>query len=270
MKNFFNFNKHEVTKYLSYDLDLFQNISESFTFLSQKFRIHKKKNLAKLKWYEGKNYDWAFVQKNDIIFLIRKYRIHYTIVSCQIKEKYKKEDYKYHYLFSKYSAFTFFSNEEKMTDVEKDLICYGDNNFYDINNLLNDLFKLVEDNRIHLIDNKYAFKKPNYVDVELIFTSPESIHKIDLFVFLCEELSTLYSHIYSETTMVDKIKKIKVGDMLDEYTVVVKTSVEVKDEYYHNTGITTKDIRDNKESFRDVYCLSMYYLDEINKLIGNE
>lgn len=269
MKNFFNFNKREVTKYLSYDLDLFENISETFTFLSQKFPIHKKKNLGKLKkWYKGKSYDWAFVQKNDIIFLIRKYQMHYTIISCQIKEKNKKEDYKYHYLFSNYSAFTFYSNYEKMSDIEKELM--NENDFYDINNSLDDLFQLVEDKHIHLIDNPYTFKKPSYVDVELIFTSPESINKIDLFVFLCEELSTLYSHIYSETIMVDKIKKIKVGDMLDECNVVVKTSVDVKDDYYHNTGITTKDIRDNKESFKDVYCLSMFYLDEINKLIGNE
>jgi hypothetical protein len=157
-----------------------------------------------------------------------------------------------------------------MTDIEKELTYDNINDFYDINNSLDDLFQLVEDKHIHLIDNPYAFKKPSYVDVELIFTSPESINKIDLFVFLCEELSTLYSHIYSETIMLDKIKKIKVGDMLDECNVVVKTSVDVKDDYYHNTGITTKDIRDNKESFKDVYCLSMFYLDEINKLIVNE
>ena len=63
-----------------------------------------------------------------------------------------------------------------------------------------------------------------------------------------------------ENDMIDKIKTIKVGDMLGAYKVT-EVNTKVKDGYYHDAGLSLQNTNFKKEKskWQDVYSLCMFY-----------
>jgi hypothetical protein len=252
----FKFEKSDIVMHITYELRLCEKFETAFDYLLTKLPIQKlKKDLGKMKWTEGKNYDWAIIQKNNVIFIIRKYGSHFTIFVKSITEKRG-------YDRTKYGCFMFSTDTKKMSDEESDMRIHD--NFCDLNKYISNLFDFIGEDKIHALWNSSSFERDEYIKIKNVWNgSQEDISSIDDFIFCLEELFGKYCELFAETNMFEKIKTIKIGEKLGSYEVLsIKT--ELKDGYYHGVGLTLKGTNGaDSKRFYDVYSLTQYYYDSI-------
>lgn len=248
----FKFEKRDVTSHMMYKLHLGSKIRDGFNYLAGKLGVQKlPKSLDKIKWYEGKNYHWAFIQDENVTFGIRQYHNHYTIF---VKREKGEDDWK-----AKYSIFTFHTDRDQLSDKEQDERV--EDWTFDLNKHIKDLFKMAKEDQLHGLWNNRMFERPDYIKVKNVWNGGEDdVNDIELFIFACEEMFNKFLEVFAQTDMLDHIKKVKKGDKLGNYTVLdVKTKVE--DDYYHAVGIKWKSEREEK--FEDVYSLTRWHFAEV-------
>ena len=106
----FKFNENDVKTDFTRTLNISKKIRYSLDYLVNHLPVNKLKkdnsfDFSKLKFNEGKNYNWYFLNNKKTTMLIRQYGNHFTfIVRCQ--EKYD----------NKLSVFTIHDNRDKMDD----------------------------------------------------------------------------------------------------------------------------------------------------------
>ena len=254
----------KVYKFEKYDFERLgqteiHNSKKAFDFIVNKLGVQKKKKLSKLKWNEGKNYDYAVMKDDNVTFLIRKYSNHFTFWGYF---KNKENEYQ-----SEFFMFTFNTNKDKLkTNDEKDARCYD--NFMDIDGSMESFIKIIKEGHAHLVWNSSACVIPEYCDVKVGFMGNQ-VYSYDLLIFGCEELSTLNIELFAENEMWTLIKKIKVGDVIGRKKVeYVKTELpkEYSDPYYYGLGVKLE----NDSNMHDVYSLTTYYLKEIKEYFLKE
>ena len=247
------------------EMGLSDKFKKSFNYLLSKLPIQTiVDDLSKLKWDEGKSYDWAIIKKDNVHLVIRKYGTHFTVF---FKNKYKITDNELidDYFHTKYGCFTFDTDRHKVENYDR----YVDYNFLDINNHIDSLIELIAADKIYSLWNSYSFKRPAHIDVKNVWNGGEDICSIDTFVFGCEELFGKYLELFAQTEMFEKVKTFKVGDRLSAYEITgVSTDLQLKtygDPYYHGVGLSMKNTNfpTEKESFKDVYCLSRHYYEYV-------
>lgn len=270
----FKFDKNELTMYINYELNLFRRAEKPLGYI---YEILEKTgysltltslddiDLNKVKQNKGKSYNWCVFIYNDIKFLVRQYHQHLTVYARQSKfdEKWEED-------LIKNFAFTFESSVENLPDNEHDakLDEYMVNPFVDLNKSFKQIVELIEKDKFHLIWNDLCVSRPDNVKIKSIYEtskySEAQIQSIDLLVFCMEEIDTLHVQLFAENTMVEKLKELesRVGEQFDYQYKIESVNTEVKDEYYHNTGVTLVR-RENEKTFADVYTLTRYYYDSV-------
>ena len=262
----FQFEKREVTDYIRYELETLQKFREPLKLIIQS--LIKSKNvlnitsldnidLNKVKEKEGKNYDWSvFVYKN-VTLVIRRYSKHLTIFTKVDKST-----------GNEYGAFTFSTDFDKFGEDSDEMSDkYYDEPFTGLNEIIVNLLNLLNERSVHWVWNSVSLPRPKYVDIKLIFNNYE-ISSLDDFTFCMEELSNIYLSLFAETTMLEKLKEYenKIGENLSKRYKIGKVVTKVKNDYYHDVGMTLIDTMDkDRESFQDVYSLTRWYFEDIFK-----
>lgn len=255
----YNFDKQTVQTIFKYKLDIPTKFKKSFTFL---FDLFEKReidgNVSQLKWYEGKNYNWAAGQKDGVDFLFRKYGEHFMIYFHNTNKKHEYEIFD-----DKYGCIFFDTDSDKLAS-PKDYDAYSDNNYIDIDKYINQLVQFILDGRVWALWNDISFPREKHVDVSCVWINEEQgIYNFDNFILALEELFDKHEQKFAETQMFEKIKQLKVGDVLKNGKVVKSISVEPSKNwngeiYYHSVGITFEG---DKETFKDVYSLTRWDYD---------
>jgi len=254
LEDIFKFEERDVTSYMTYELKLPAKFKEAFTYLTTKMKVQPLKALDKIKWDEGKNYDWAVIKSGEVTLLIRKYQSHFTIF-------YKKENQENKYN-NRYGCFTYSTNRDKLSDKESD--ARVDNNFLDLEANINDIFKLIAEDKAHGLWNSYTLVRPKFVEVKTVWNGGDDISSIETFIFACDELFSKYLEIFAQTDMFDRIKTIKKGSVLNDKYKVLGVKTTLKDGYYHDIGLTLQGTNGaTSESWYDVYALTRWYLKDI-------
>lgn len=90
---------------------------------------------------------------------------------------------------------------------------------------------------------------PEYIEVKLAYID-DSIYSFDLLIFACEELFRLYVDFFAQNEMIERIKELKVGDLLDEVLEITMINAELDVDNYHNVGISllNRNFPDSKPS----------------------
>ncbi len=146
-----------------------------------------------------------------------------------------------------------------MSDNEKD--ARVDDWALDLNKHIKDLFELAAKDQLWSLWNNLMFVRPDYVKVKCSWSGGEDdINNVDDFNFACEEIFHKFSEVFAENDMLEQVKKVKVGDKLGVYTVTAVKKT-VKDDYYHDAGISWKN--DREEKWNDVYSLTRWYFSEM-------
>ena len=251
----FKFEKRDITSHLLYDMKLGEKMKDSFEYLTTKLPIQKlKPDLLKLKWSEGKNYDWCVIKENNVTLIIRTYQSHFTIF---FHNDNKEKSYE-----NKYGCFSFNTDKDKLED--KDLDMYYDNPFTDLNHYIKPIISLIEKGRHHFLWNSYSLKKnneeqrPEHIQVKTIWNG--DVTNVNDFIFCCEELFGKYLELFAENDMLEKIKTFKVGELLNNKYKIKSISTKVKDGYYHDAGMS---LENSTSEWNDVYSLTRWYLNDI-------
>lgn len=247
----FKFDKKDIEYYLLHTLKLRSKFINSFDYLLNKLCTNEiVSDLSTLKWSKGKSYDWVALHEDDLFLLIRKYRTHFTIF-------FKNKSHE-----NKYGCFIFNTNKDILSDSESDARI--DDNFKDLNIYLKDIIVLIKTNKIYLLENSYAFKRPKYIEVKNVWNGDDNeISSIDSFTFCCEEMFHKYYELFSENEMFEKIKTFKKNDKIGSYKIL-KVHKKLKNNYYHDIGLTLQGTNGkDSEVFKDIYCLTRYYYNEV-------
>lgn len=272
----FKFEKDSVTRFIEHELKTLSKFKEPLKYIVKQLERHKNCltiksldtiNLNKVKEREGKNYHWSAFKYEGITLVVRRYRQHMTIFTMVVKKD--KKDYDtFESPRTEYGAFTLNTNFEKFGDKHDEMMdTYYDKPFTDLNVIVKDLLKMLidKDGGVHWVWNSSSLKRPDHVELKLIFND-KSIHSIDDFVFCMEELENSYQVIFAENTMVQKLKELKTGEKLNDRYKVGKITTTVKDDYYHAVGFDMIDtMNKGKKSFQDVYSLTRWYAKDIFK-----
>lgn len=271
----FNFEKDQVTRFVEYELDTFNKFKEPLNYVINELdklgmsltikSLDKNIDLNKIKEREGKNYQWSCIKYKDVTLVIRRYNQHLTIFTKVIKESDVKGRIK-----SEYGAFTFNTNFDKFGDKHDEMMDkYYDKPFTDLNVIIKDLINLLieKNGGVYWVWNSACLKVPDHMEIKLAF-SQKNISSLDNFIFCMEELSTIYTELFAENTMLQKIKELKSGDQLNDRYKIGKVITEVKDNYYHGAGIELIDtMNKDQTSFQDVYSLTRWHFNDIFKNI---
>lgn len=251
--NILDFDKDKLTNFINYECKLQKKIKKSFKFVVEKLGEQAVQKISNLKWLNGKNYDWAVLRSESVLLLIRKYRYHFTFY-CEFVDPTNST-----YRDVEFSIFTYYSNTSLLkTDDEKDERC--ENNFIDIDESLSSMLKVIKEGHSHLLWNSAAVDIPKHVSIELAMID-QSLYSIDKLIFAVEELSTIEMQLFAENEMVEMIKKIKIGDVVGSHKVT-GISTELTDDYYYDLGLYLDG------NHKDVYSLSMWYLNDVKEAIG--
>ncbi len=256
----FKFEKRDVEFYMIHKLKLKDKFINSFSYLISKLKVQAVvDDLSTLEWSEGKNYDWVALQDEKVFLLIRHYQTHFTIYyKSRYKDSSYGEEYDDHYN-THYGCFTFYTDTDKVENSDN----YCDNRFLDLNIHIKDLIDLIRKHKVHLLWNNLVFVRPDYVEVKNIWDGDENISSLDLFSFACEEMFHKYTTFFAENEMFQKVKTLKVGDIVGHYTVL-KVHDQLENDYYHGVGLTLGDTNGkDSERFQDVYSLTMYYYNDV-------
>lgn len=278
----FNFQDDDVKRLIRNDVQLQRRMRQSFDFIYDKLKGLNHHMVATKKlvipdndqyresglFMEGKSYHWTSIDCGDVKFLIRKYSEHLTIfVRFEETHKHKSDTW----TENRYSAFELYTDTdieyEKNENGKSDIKDYHEdffwcNPFYDFNLLINPIIKMIRKNHLHAIWNSVSIPRPDRVKLELYFDGEESISSIDKMIYGAEELSRTHLELFAESEMLEKLKTLKVGDMLSAYKITgIKT--EVKNDYYHGVGLNmvNTNFDDSDEKWSDVYTLSRYYFE---------
>ena len=109
----------------------------------------------KIKFDEGKNYDWFFLNKENLIILVRQYGSHFTFYSL-FQGKYEK----------KLSVFTICDNNELMSDKTSDSFC--DDRYKSIKKYFPKLVEMIENNKVYSLWNSISFPVKNTQKLKLL------------------------------------------------------------------------------------------------------
>jgi len=247
--------------YLIHDLKLKEKFITAFSYLTKKIEINSfpKKNFSNLKWLKDKNYNWIILQEENISLLIRQYGTHFTLF---YKSRYKYSDNEEidDYYHTKYGVFVFFTNKEKIKKYDE----YIDNNYKDLDKYFKKIIEYIKKDEVWLLSNPVSFKVPKYIEVKNVWNGNEIVKSIDLFTFACEELFELYLKLFSENEMFNKIKTFEVGDKIGEFKIF-KIHKKLKNNNYHDVGLTLQGKDDVQKTFHNVYYLTHWLYNEIFK-----
>lgn len=214
-----------------------------------------------LKFDEGKNYNWYFLNKKNLTILVRQYRGHFTFFTLSKRDKDAEinfDDY-----FSKLGIFTIHNESSLMDDATSDAHC--DNPFLTLETLLPQLVEILDKGSVHSIWNDLCFERPKYTKVKIALTGEDSVSSLDTLNFACDEICSMFAEKYAENEVLEKLKTLKVGDDFGKYYTITKINTEVNDGYYHAVGLykQRKEKDDSKPEWADVYSLARYYYDEL-------
>lgn len=246
----FKFTEDRVKRQFVRDEGLVKKITFAIKYLRKHIPINKLDDdfdFSKLETNKGKNYDWFILEKTGMTMLVRKYGNHFTFFVSFTEEG----------TMENISVFTIKTKERKMTD---DLV--GDD-FHAIRSYLPKLIDIIENKDVYFITNRYRFKEP--LVKASIGLDDGSAYNLDLLIFATDELFSKYIQVYSENDILNTIKKIEVGDMLDVYKVV-RIESELIDGEYHSCGLELQNTNFPKEvpKWCDVYILGGFYDDVLN------
>ena len=257
----FKFNEDYVKVDFLHDNNIVKKIRYSLDYLIKHLPVnHLKKdnsfNFNKLKFDEGKNYNWYFLTNEKTTILIRQYRTHFTFF---VQRNFHE------YFIKKLSVFTITDNFDKMDGDTNDAYC--DDNFKSIREYLPELVKKIEENKTHTLWNDHSFKVPKHVDVKIGMIGSDRVDSLDLVIFACDELFSKYIEVQSENEVLEQIKKYKVGDKLGDSYTITKVKTKLKNDYYHSCGLefTNDNFPDSEPKWADVYSLASYYSKDLDK-----
>jgi len=279
MKEPYKFEKNDITRHIQYDLEVMRNLESSFNYVFEKLELKKhfvnldkKKGeikLHKVKADEGKNYDWIAVQSGTVKLIIRTYRQHHTIFTKN--KTTKKLESGREYTNSRYSAFTFHTNTKGFSDALHEK--YYENKFIDLNVALPQIIEHCAKDRIQSLWNSAGFKRPEYCEVKNAYDG-ENITSVDLLIYCAEELSDKHMELFAQNDMMETLKQLQakgvIGENFERGTVKSIDTEFPKDydePYYHAIGIEVVEA-DGRNKFNDVYCLTRWHMDAVNKLLG--
>ena len=259
----FKFSDQDVRRDVVRSEKLIKKINFAMKYLVKHLPVNKLKkdnsfDFTKLKFNEGKNYDWFFLNKEDITILVRQYGNHFTFFVNNDKGDYH----------SKLSVFTINDNKDKMSDDESDSFC--DDNFQNIQNYLPHLVEKIEADKVHTIWDSEDLKAPNYTEIKMAMDARESVQSLDTLIFACDELFNMYICTYAENEVLEQLKNYKVGDMFGSAYKIIRVSSELinhgGEPYYHSSGLeyTNTNFPDSKPTWSDVYSLARYHSDELD------
>jgi len=264
LSDLFSFEERDITSHMLYEMKLGYKFKDAFEYLLTRLPIQKlKADLRKLKWDEGKNYDWAIIKDGRVTIIFRQYRLHYTIF-FKVDGEGKMAEYN-----TKYGCLSFHTDTKHLSDDVSDSYC--DDNFRDMSRYIKPLIKLLEEDKVHGLWNPLSFKaddeerRPDHIEAKNIWNGGmDDLSSINDFIFCCDELFDKYLELFAKNEMMDRLKTIKVGDMLGVYKVTAVRAA-TKDEYYHDAGLELKNtnFKDSKPSWADVYSLTRYYLNNV-------
>ncbi len=184
LKDTFSFGEDKAKNFLVREMGILKKFKTSFNYLASKLKAQKlKKDLNKLKWDEGKNYDWALIRVDKTDLIIRKYQNHFTIF-CKNEILNKVSD-NYEYKDVTYSCFTFNTNREVLNDKDSDKRV--DDWFFDLNNHISRLIDVVKENGVHWLWNSVSYERENFIEIKQALDR-ETVYSLDLLIFACDEL----------------------------------------------------------------------------------
>jgi len=271
----FKFDGDKIKNNIKYEMRLLDKMENSFNYVSEKLKSLKhfkdfkgkldKINLGKLNWDEGKSYNWVYLLNKNVHLIVRSYGSHHTIFVKHIKEHIFKEK---KYYANIYGAFIFNTNLDKVNVEFQDM--YIENPYKDLNDELEQIFKQINDNLMHLFWNSHSLIRPIHCEVHTIYNG-ESIISVDKLIFSAEELSNQHMGLYAENDMLEALKQLpdctgKDFGRKKINRIITDFPTHYSEPYYHGVGIETID-NDGKKDFNDVYSLTMYYMGEVEKLI---
>jgi len=290
-KLIFKFDKKDVDHLIQRELDLPHRIGKSFDYVYEKLKslgqhlsfsgdisIPEEEYSDLIErgiFKKGKNYHWTSLDSGDVKIIIRAYRQHLTIFTRLEREtggkfSYNKKTYSC-FEINTDSDIEYHLNEEGKSEIPE----YNDfgedffycKPFYDFNLLIGPIVKHIREDRLWLIWNPTSIPRPKRVDMKLYFDfkySDKAIENIDKTIFAAEELSNIHSGLFSENEMLEKIRKLKVNDMLGAYKVTEIKS-EVQNNYFHGVGLKILNTNFESESpkWADLYSLTSYYIENL-------
>lgn len=273
----FIFDNHDIERFIVSDLKLLSDIKKSFDYIYGKLlatgnallcvATDTDYNLESREWSEGKNYKWLAIGcDGQVKMLIRSYGGHH-MVFCKntTTRKYREETYQEF----RYSAFTFNTCTDHLSDDESDFYC--ENSYHDLQNAMSQIILMVTENKINSVWNSHSLTRPRHVEVKPVYDA-EQLYSIDQLIFCAEELSNKHMELFAEQDMLAMLKSLPdvVGQDFDRGVIKsVKTEFpkQYQDPYYHGVGIEVKET-DGRIKFVDVYTLSRYCLEDVQKLMS--
>lgn len=280
----FIFDDHDIHNIIISELQLLRKAKYSFNYIYDKLvttgnhldvSTVTEIDLGVIKACEGKNYNWIAVSTTDIKgtieFVIRQYGMHHTVfVKRTTNQKFRAQTY-YEY---QYACFTFNTDTSSLDITAHDRLC--EHPYIELNKIFPDLIKTVNENNIANLWNNYDFKRPSYCEIKTAFYN-NTISSIDLLIFCCEELSCLHIELFAENEMFEMLKTLKAKDIIGEIfkgqAIINKILIDFPKEYgvpyYHGIGIEIIDAK-YQLSFKDIYCLTIYYLENVQLLMSKD
>jgi len=278
----FKFERDEIDSHIKYELNLFNRIKKPLDYVFESLEKNgysltltslEKVNLKKVKFNEGKSYNWCVIKFENVKLMIRSYQQHLTIftraeIYCDILEKNKITR----------GAFTFHTDFDRMklTDKQHDrkLDFMWDNPLLDLNKVIKEIFEHLKKDKFHWLDNSASLKLPDGVKLKQAYEDrgfgEQRIYSFDLLTFCFEEINSLHVQYFAENTMFEYLPELKKrkGDFLeggyDKPRKIKEVITKLKDNYYHGVGVVLEDeSRSDKTKFEDVYSLTRYFYEGI-------
>lgn len=271
----FKFEADDIKNHIRYEMKLYEKMGESFNYIHNmlvKLKYHKKYKAAdvfkleKLKYDEGKNYNWVAITCGTAKLILRVYGGHFTIF-CN-NETIRQLKGGSSYIRNRYSAFTFFVNRDKVPVDKRDY--YHEHTFEDLNKIMPAIIKGIAEDKVFTFWNSYSLVRPDYCEVKNVFFGEDSA-SIDKVIFCAEELSSEHLSLFAQNDMLEILKGIKdaVGKPFGRdkvKSITTEFPKQYSDPYYHGVGITV--VKENgKEDFHDVYRLCQWYMEDVEKLM---
>jgi hypothetical protein len=262
----FNFDKYDVSRFVTHDLRIVRNTKECFDFLvaemtkAGQHHTYEKDDhidLENLMWREGKSYNWTAITKGNVQIIIREFGLHYTLF-CINTESNEFEGRTF--IRRNLTMFTFLSSP---SDEEHDH--YSDFKFEDINLCLPEIIKEASEDNLHRVDSIKT--KPDHTTIKIAFNR-EVIHSYDVLFYCLEEISREHLAMYAETTM-EILRSIEPGMLLEGREIIEvfapsEDFIVDDDTYFHGYGLKTTE----RTYIYDVYTLTRYYSEEILKIVA--
>lgn len=261
LEEIFSFGEDKVKNFIIREMGILKKFKTSFNYLSTSLKTQKlKKDLNKMVWSEGKNYDWLLIKQDTVEIIIRKYQNHFTFF-CKNTLPTKFDDWK----DIRYSCFTFNTNRDLLSDKDSD--ARVDNWFYDLNNHITRLIDVIKENGTHWLWNSVSYPRENFIELKQALDD-ESIYSLDLLVFACDELFEKHFEMYAQTETLKQLNQFKVGEIFKkDFHGDVKIEyieTEVKNDYYHAVGLGLINAKGEKK-FEDVYSLTRWSFNDMFK-----